>query len=118
MALRPRQGEVWWARLDPIEGSEQARTRPVLIVSVDQINHAPAGLSIVMPITTTERASAVRIELITGRRTRVGWIEPYQVRTISHTRLGRKIGQAPFDACQESVRRLALFCKFANAHRS
>jgi len=29
-----KRGEVYQARLDPIEGSEQARTRPVVVVSV------------------------------------------------------------------------------------
>jgi mRNA interferase MazF len=33
-----RRGEVWDARLDPIEGSEQAGIRPVVVVSRDAIN--------------------------------------------------------------------------------
>ena len=32
------RGEVWDARLDPIEGSEQAGVRPVVIVSRDAVN--------------------------------------------------------------------------------
>ena len=27
------QGEIWYARLDPTEGSEQSGTRPILIIS-------------------------------------------------------------------------------------
>jgi mRNA interferase MazF len=33
-----RRGEVYDARLDPTEGSEQAGIRPVVIVSRDAIN--------------------------------------------------------------------------------
>jgi mRNA interferase MazF len=34
----PRRGEVYDARLDPVEGSEQAGTRPIVVVSRDAIN--------------------------------------------------------------------------------
>lgn len=33
-----KRGNVYWVRLDPIEDSEQAGTRPVVIVSRDAIN--------------------------------------------------------------------------------
>ncbi|MGQ9635630.1 MAG: type II toxin-antitoxin system PemK/MazF family toxin [Bryobacteraceae bacterium] len=33
-----KRGEVWDARLDPVEGSEQSGSRPVVIVSRDAIN--------------------------------------------------------------------------------
>ena len=46
-----RRGEVYDARLDPTEGSEQAGTRPVVIVSRDAIN-AASPVVIVVPCTT------------------------------------------------------------------
>lgn len=46
-----RRGEVYEARLDPSEGSEQAGTRPVVIVSRDAIN-AVSTVVIVVPCTT------------------------------------------------------------------
>ena len=44
------RGEVWDAHLDPIEGSEQAGTRPAIIVSRDAIN---ANLSTVVGVPCT-----------------------------------------------------------------
>ncbi|MGE4425055.1 MAG: type II toxin-antitoxin system PemK/MazF family toxin [Solirubrobacteraceae bacterium] len=115
MALTPtpRQGDVWWAQLDPIRGSEIAKTRPVLILSVDQINHSPAGLSICVPLTTTPHTTRVRIELPTGDRgqTRVSHADALQVRSLSHDRLTERIARAPDDACSEVARRLALFTR-------
>jgi mRNA interferase MazF len=108
-----RQGEVWWARLDPVEGSEQAKTRPVLVVSVDQINAAPAGLSIVCPITTTPREAAVRMELAVAQNTRVGYVEPYQIRTISQQRLTRRVASAPDAVRREVAARIELFTRAA-----
>lgn len=97
----PRQGDVWWVGLDPVIGSEQAKTRPALIVSIDEINRAPARLCIIAPITTTPRESAVRIELPRASgATRVGYVEPYQIRTISQDRLSKRI-----DMAEEKVRR-------------
>jgi mRNA interferase MazF len=46
-----RRGEVYEARLDPTEGSEQAGFRPVIIVSRDAINTA-SPIVIVVPCTT------------------------------------------------------------------
>ncbi|MBI3360500.1 MAG: type II toxin-antitoxin system PemK/MazF family toxin [Chloroflexi bacterium] len=45
-----KRGDVYDARLDPTEGSEQAGTRPVVIVSRDVINDA-STVVIVVPLT-------------------------------------------------------------------
>lgn len=47
----PRRGDVFDARLDPVEGSEQAGTRPVVVVSRDALN-AVVPRVIVVPCTT------------------------------------------------------------------
>lgn len=52
----PARGEVWLADLDPTRGHEQAGRRPVLVVSEDLFNRGPAGLVIVLPMTSTLRA--------------------------------------------------------------
>ncbi len=46
-----RRGEVYDARLDPTEGSEQGGTRPVIIVSRDAIN-ASSQVVLAVPCTT------------------------------------------------------------------
>ncbi len=46
-----KRGEIYTARLEPFEGSEQGGTRPVIIVSRDAINqHSPVVLAV--PCTT------------------------------------------------------------------
>ena len=52
----PARGEVWLADLNPTRGHEQAGRRPVLVVSDDAFNRGPAGLAIVLPMTSTVRA--------------------------------------------------------------
>lgn len=55
MPPNPSRGEIWVADLDPTRGHEQAGTRPVLVVSADRLNHSPAGLVFVAPLTRTDR---------------------------------------------------------------
>ena len=55
MAALPSRGEIWLADLDPTRGHEQAGTRPVMIVSSDMLNHGPARLVFVAPLTRTDR---------------------------------------------------------------
>jgi mRNA interferase MazF len=45
------RGEVWFASLDPVRGSEQAGTRPVLILQADPLN-AFLRTVVVVPFTT------------------------------------------------------------------
>jgi mRNA interferase MazF len=47
---KPVRGDVFSARLDPTEGSEQAGTRPVVIVSRDSIN-TNSPVVVVVPVT-------------------------------------------------------------------
>ena len=51
----PCRGEVWVADLNPTRGHEQAGRRPVLVISEDLFNRGPAGLVIVLPMTSTIR---------------------------------------------------------------
>ncbi len=53
-----RRGEVYDARLEPTEGSEQGGTRPVIIVSRDVIN---AGSPVVLAVPCTTYRSSKRI---------------------------------------------------------
>ncbi len=99
-------------RLDPTVGSEIAKTRPALVVSIEEINHAQARLCIVAPITTTPRVSAVRIELPHERGSaRVGYVEPYQIRTVSHDRLASRIGAVEHTVRRDVAHRIELYTR-------
>lgn len=51
----PQRGEVWLVDLNPVRGHEQGLTRPALVISNDEFNNGPAGLVVVVPLTTKER---------------------------------------------------------------
>jgi len=90
----PRRQEVWTADLSPTRGHEQAGRRPVLVVSEDLLNEGPAGLIIVVPITSRLRPipSHVRIEPPEAGLVRSSAALCEAVRSISRERLERPLG--------------------------
>ena len=55
-----RRGEVWLAELDPVQGSEQAGTRPVIVFQNDVVSQL-STMAIAMPLTTNQRRAALPI---------------------------------------------------------
>jgi mRNA interferase MazF len=88
------RGEVWLVDLNPTRGHEQAGTRPALVVSADEFNHGPAGLVILVPMTTTERGIPlhVRVDPPEGGLSRRSFIKCEDVRSVSEQRLVRHLG--------------------------
>ncbi len=85
----PKRGEVWWVRLDPTVGHEIRKTRPCLIVSPDELNRH--GVSVIVPLTSGAKR---RFRVPTSVSGKSGAAAADQVRSIDHTRLGRRIGEA------------------------
>lgn len=95
--------DVHWAALDPVEGAEMAKTRPVVIVSLDALNDRLATVT-VCPLTTQLHPEwRTRIAVRVGRRD--AEIAVDQIRTVSKVRLGKKLG-ALTDADARALRRL------------
>lgn len=59
----PRRGEVWLVDLNPTRGHEQAGVRPALVLSANLFNQGPAGLVVVLPITSTERQVPLHVAI-------------------------------------------------------
>jgi mRNA interferase MazF len=90
----PLRAEIWMADLDPSRGHEQAGKRPVLVVSADAFNAGPAGLVVVVPITS--KAKGIRSHIAvepgsTALRTK-SYVLSEQPRTISKERLSKQLG--------------------------
>jgi len=88
------RGEIWLADFDPVRGHEQGRQRPALVISNDQFNNGPAGLVVVVPLTTTERQRMplrVRIDPPDGGVRETSFALCEAVRSISTDRL---VGEA------------------------
>lgn len=89
-----RQGEIWYADLNPTKGSEQAGLRPVLIVSGNLLNeHLP--IVIVMPLTTeikNYKGNPIIVPSKSSGLKAASEVLVFHVRSISRDRLVRKLG--------------------------
>jgi mRNA interferase MazF len=107
-----KRGDVYDARLSPTEGSEQAGTRPVIIVSRDAIN-ANSPVIVIVPVTKTTNVrrsypNNVVIEQGDGGLTVDSVALGGQIRAIAKSRLGRQRGSLSAGAIQAIDRALRI----------
>jgi len=102
-----KRGEVYWADLVPRSGSEQTGRRPVILVSHDGFNRAPAWRSIiVVPISTSasqgKRGPTV-VELPGGSTglPKASLAVCHQVTALDRAKLTRKAGTLPPELLRE-----------------
>jgi mRNA interferase MazF len=91
------RGEVWLVNLDPTVGTEISKKRPCVIVNDDAIGILP--LKVIVPVTDWKERYAVRpwmVRLepsIENGLVKVSGVDTFQIRSLSETRLVRKLGQ-------------------------
>ncbi len=83
------RGEVWIANLDPTTGHEQAKQRPVLVLSNDVLNHGAGEMLVILPITSVDKGIPLHVEVIPpeGGLSRRSFVMCDQIRAISTRRL-------------------------------
>lgn len=99
-----------WADADPTGGTEQAKLRSFVIVSVDQLNRSALGLSLAVPLTRTDFSDALHLEITPpegGLRER-SFAMPEQLRALSHERVSRRLGNVRGATLAELLRRCRL----------
>ena len=91
-----RRGKIWYADLNPVQGSEQAGARPVLIFQNDRINKA-TSTTLVIPFTTNLRRAAlpscVQVAKGEGGLTAESVLLCHQMRVLDEARLDYKLGK-------------------------
>ncbi|KKK45538.1 hypothetical protein LCGC14_3165340 [marine sediment metagenome] len=89
------RGEVRWADLNPVRGSEQAGNRPVLILSQDIFNERSGTVIAVALTGQPQRAGfPLTLELKTVKMPKRSWVKISQIRTLAVERIGKIIGHA------------------------
>ena len=95
------QFEIWIADLNPHNGTEPGKTRPVLVVQTNLLNKIPHPSTIICPITTNikKESEILRIHLKKGMANvnQDCDIMFDQIRAIDNKRLLKKIGDLPKD---------------------
>jgi len=95
MVTSPARGDVFLVALDPVRGSEIAKTRPCAVVSPDELNAHLRTVTIV-PMTTSERRYRFRVDVtFEGKQ---GALAVDQIRTVDKSRLVKRLGTLDIDA--------------------
>ena len=98
------RGEIWWADLNPMRGSEQAGVRPVLVVSHDIFNDR-SGTVIALAITSQPPTVGfpLVVELRTANLPKQSWVKISQVRTLAVERLSNRLSQISPEELDEII---------------
>ena len=110
-----RRGEIVTVSLDPVRGSEAAKTRPAVVVSNDAANATATrldrGVVTVVPVTSnTARVYPFQV-LLPARLTGLphdSKAQAEQVRSVAVERVGRRIGRLPAALMVELDRALRI----------
>ncbi len=95
--MKPSRGDIWLVDLNPVKGHEQAGKRPALILSVNQFNHGPAELAVVLPITSKSKGIPLHVEVMPFESglEKISFIKCEDIRSVSGQRLTLKMGTVP-----------------------
>lgn len=104
---------IFKAGLDPVKGSEQAGTRPVMVISNEDFNQLMPVVSVI-PFTARKKGRKIYITEVLIEKDILGLPKEsilliHQIRTISKDRLLEKIGFLKDEALRQRVKDSLLF---------
>ena len=89
------RGDIYWADLNPVIGSEQGGLRPVLILSHNVFNERSGTVIAVALTSQPQRAGyPLTFELSGTNLPKKSWVKISQIRTLSVKRIRKKISKA------------------------
>ena len=89
MGAKVNQYDIFWVKLDPVEGSEMAKTRPCVIISPDEMNDYLKTVAIA-PLTSNLKSVFWRVRVFVDGQN--GMVALDHIRSVSKTRIGDYIG--------------------------
>lgn len=108
------QGEIWYALLNPVKGSEQAGRRPVVILS-GNLMIKYLNVVIVCPLTTSVKKYKGNVVLKPNKTNglkKPSEILVFHVRSVSKDRLSKCIGKVTAAELEEMKKGLGEMLKY------
>jgi mRNA interferase MazF len=121
MMMRVSQWSVWLANLDPVVGSEQGKTRPVLVISETALNNLLPVVN-VLPLTSLKPNRRIYpnealLPAGTAGLASESLVLCYQIRTLDKKRFLREFGIVAAVRSQTEILDALLF-QFGLSHLS
>ena len=86
------RGDIYWADLNPVIGSEQGGLRPVLVLSHNVYNERSGTVIAVALTSQSQRAGyPLTLELNDTKLPKKSWVKISQIRTLSVKRIRKNI---------------------------
>jgi len=96
------RGDIVWADLNPVRGSEQAGLRPVLILSADVFNrHSGTVVAVALTSQASRAGFPLALPLSDPKLPKKSWVKIGQIRTLSTERLGKRVARATPDELEQ-----------------
>ena len=106
------QWGIFWADLEPVRGSEQAGTRPVLVISAEEANQALPVVTVIALTSMKPGRTVYSIETLLPAGTtglpRDSIAMTHQVRSIAKEPLREQCGAIDAETVRENIRRMYL----------
>lgn len=102
------RGRVYWVELDPIKGSEIAKTRPCVILSTDEVNQHRKTV-VVVPLTSTKTPAIAPLLVATPSMGADSKARIEHMRGVDKSRIKGAIGDmdgADLGAIEDALRRI------------
>jgi len=106
-----RRGEVWVARLNPNQGAEVGKLRPVVVIQADALTEAGLATLLVVPLTSQMRRCAEALRVLIPARERLMrecWAMAEQSRALDRNRIGEgpltRLNAAEMAALERALR--------------
>ena len=109
-----KQGEIWYADLNPSKGSEQAGLRPVVIASGNLLNQH-LQIVIVVPLTTKikkYKGNTILMPTASNGLQNESEMLVFHIRSVSKDRLVRKVGSIEAHQLDRSIKTLNDILKY------
>lgn len=102
------QWGIFWADLEPTKGSEQAGTRPVLVISAEEVNQSLPIVTILSLTSVKPGRKVYPIEVLLNSKItglpKDSIAMAHQIRAIAKERLGERCGIIKTEEIKEQVR--------------
>lgn len=109
-----KQGEIWYADLNPTQGSEQAGFRPVVVISGNLLNQY-LNVVITCPLTTKVKGYKGNVVLQpddNNKLTQPSEVLVFHIRSVSKERLVRKVGDITSEELAQIKKGLGEMLKY------
>ncbi len=108
--MNPSRFEIWEVKLGEGKGHEQSGRRPGLVVSVDKFNHGPAGLVVLLPLTSVDKQIPWHVKVVPpeGGVKEESFVKTEDIRSVSEKRLTSRWGEVSENTMAKIEERLRI----------